>query len=187
MTISNRRGCLRQEYSRIFDEECVGYAIDDSGIVRRRFDEAFESERTNTILTLNAGDLAAALEHVSSVDRMLLQVPMDGRSAVRGIFDAAENIFRIMFPTQNSLNSAAIRSVLQSSIQARFEGQSPEQQASLKTVRSFSEWIDAAHFYRHADGQTEPSQPSEMTTVVLVGQGYSFVRWLASLYHEQHN
>jgi hypothetical protein len=53
--------------------------------------------------------------------------------------------------------------------------------ASGKLLRSFREWVDAAHFYRHEEGVAEPTEPTLELTVLLVSAGASWLRWLAEI------
>lgn len=181
MTVNGRKAAFRAEVARIFGEEAVGYNFDEVGVVRRTFDERFEIERNTTIRGLSDERFTAARAHILRVDGCLLQNPIDGREAVRGIFDAVENIYKMMFPKETHISTRSITNNLTPLLQNSLKGQLPEQRAVTKCVSSFVAWVESVHFYRHEAGQPVPRQPSEGTTLLLVGQGFGFARWLAAI------
>jgi hypothetical protein len=48
-------------------------------------------------------------------------------------------------------------------------------------LASFSDWVDAAHHYRHAPGEGQPTEPPEEVWQLLMSQGGGFARWLSQL------
>jgi len=52
-------------------------------------------------------------------------------------------------------------------------------------LNAFEDWTAACHVYRHAPGEAETSQPSFEIAILMVSQGYGFVRWLAEMVSAQ--
>lgn len=181
ITVTGRKQSLKNDFSRIFEEECVGYQIDETGAVLRRFDEALEAERTRLIGALDHPRFAAALRHLSTLDASLLEVPIDGRRAVRAIFDVLENIFKLAFSGSAQLKETTINQKLRPRIDGLLADDRHAAKAVQKTCSSLVDWVDAAHFYRHEPGKSEHEQPPEAFVIAMVGTGYSFARWLAEI------
>ena len=179
--VANRKAGFRDLCSRIFDEEMVAYSMDENAIVHPKVDEAFEVARRSLIAGLSRDGFGAAREHLEAVDRALLQTPSDGRAAIRSIFDVVENIFKQRFPGVTHVNSTTLKSNLRSDIEAKFVSDKLELLAALKLFEGLVSWVNAVHFYRHEAGQPQPNQPSEMTTLAIVSQGYSQARWLLEI------
>jgi len=171
--------------SRILDEEAVGYRIDENAVVYRKVDGAFESVRQRLIAGLDVDKYAAARAHLKAVDKALLHSPMDGRGAIRGIFDVIENVFKQAFVGQTHVNNGALNSKLKPMIENMFADDEQEKRVSIKLFDGFTNWVNAVHFYRHEAGKPEPHQPQEATALVLVSQGYSHARWLIGIVDAQ--
>ena len=77
-----------------------------------------------------------------------------------------------------------IRDKLRPQVEAMYTDRSVVKNASLKLCDGFKSWVEAAHFYRHADDQPGPAQPPQELTVLMVSQGYGWVRWLATIDRE---
>jgi hypothetical protein len=106
---------------------------------------------------------------------------IDGKQAVRGVFNAAECVFRLMHPRSTKLTSAEAVKLLQTTAQVIYASNPTAQRAANKTVNSFADWVDACHNYRHEEGVEEPSQPPLDLAIELIGLGSSFLRWLISV------
>ncbi|MCK1525619.1 hypothetical protein [Bradyrhizobium sp. 17] len=102
----------------------------------------------------------------------------DGKEAIRGVFGAAESIFKLMFPKAVKLTSADIIKNLGSASQSLYASDAVAQRAASKMVGSFADWVDACHNYRHEHGVEEPSQPPLDLAIEIVSAGAGFVRWL---------
>ena len=79
-----------------------------------------------------------------------------------------------------ALNSATVQSYLRPFIE-RTHADKIAKRTALKTCDSLKDWADACHNYRHAPGEPDPARPPEELAVVLVSQGFTYVRWLADL------
>lgn len=166
---------------RIFREEHVAYRIDDKGGVHPFVDVGFSTEFSQTLEGLSDARLAAAKHHVEQAELKLLTTQLDSRAAVRAIFDAAENVFKLICPGQTQLNKEGVRKALAPAIEAAAKGDSHEKLARGKLVQALEDWIDAGHFYRHEPGRPDPTQPSLQFAVLYLSQGFGYVRFLAEI------
>ena len=173
--------------SRIFRECNVGYRLDDQCGVHPFVDAAFENSRANAIAGVGGDRFAAARAHLEQIEHALMGDPPDNRQAIRSVFDAAENIFKMTFAGVTHLNNAAIRDNLRPAIENKYADRPTVKNAMLKLCDGFKNWVEAAHFYRHADNQPDPAQPPSELTVLLISQGYGWVRWLAEMDREIHS
>ena len=82
---------------RVFQEENLAYEIDDSGSVRPLIDSAFHAERQSTIKSLNHPRYEISAAKVQEVDRYLLESPSDYIMAIRSVFGACENLFKLTY------------------------------------------------------------------------------------------
>jgi hypothetical protein len=105
----------------------------------------------------------------------------DGKGAIRGVFSAAEALFKMIVPDQIRLGAAELDS-LTPILQRLFADDDTAKRAVAKMLASLKDWVDAAHFYRHEEGTAdEVAQPPLPLAVYIVGTGASHVRWLAEL------
>ena len=79
------------------------------------------------------------------------------------------------------LDAKSAAAKLAAAQQRLYEGHPTMLASSAKLLNGFKEWIDAAHFYRHEEGRTEPGQPEGELALLLISEGLSYVRWLAAI------
>jgi hypothetical protein len=177
-----RREDFWSNISRILEEERVGYQVDPAGGIHPKLDAAFEYASVSLVAGLEGVKFEAARKHLEDVENCLLETPIDGRRAIRSIFDVVENIVKQEFRGETHLNSKLITNRMRPRIDARYADFPHEGQANGKIVEGFKTWVDAVHFYRHEAGKPEPTQPTEATAINLVSQGFSFARWLVEVF-----
>jgi hypothetical protein len=97
----------------------------------------------------------------------MLTEPQDGRSAIRAIFDANENVFKLLFPGAAHINNSGIQNNLRPLLERRLIEDDIARRAELKLMSAFQSWVEAAHFYRHEAGQSVPAQPPENLVVQM--------------------
>jgi hypothetical protein len=85
-----------------------------------------------------------------------------------------------MFPNSPRLTAGEV-SKLEEHVKAIYSNDNVARTAALKLLKSVQDWIESAHFYRHEQGQEEPTQPPLDLTIHIVSVGASFIRWLAEL------
>ena len=176
----DRRAGFLQEAQRIFREENLAYEIDEAGGIHPLIDTVFSAAIDSAIVGLDDPRYTASLECVSRIDHFLLKDPQDYIGAIRSVFGACENTFKLMYQVPR-LDSKSAGENISRDQQSLYEGHPSMQGAGAKVLESFKDWINAAHFYRHEQGVEEPSQPAPELGILLVSQGLSFVRWLAAL------
>lgn len=169
-----------EEVRRIFAEEHVRYRVNDAGGVRFAIDESFERGTAATISALGEKRYATTLTTFEAALNALVATPPRGKDAVRGVFSAAEGLFRLIFPKAPRLGGDEISTHLRPVIEQQF-ADSAARGAALKSLRSFREWVDAAHFYRHEPNHAEPTEPPLQLAVLLVSAGAGWIRWLAEI------
>lgn len=167
---------------RIFAEEHAAYTIDDEGGVHPFIDSGYQAQIAAVLRGLGAAGNSGALGFVQKADQELMPGG-DPREAIRAIFDAAENIFKITFEGAIALNKDTIQKHLQPHL-TKSVAEPAEQRASSKLCASLIDWADACHNYRHAPSAPDPAAPSEVLAVALVSQGLGYVRWLSDLQRE---
>ncbi|QFS82292.1 hypothetical protein [Roseivivax sp. THAF197b] len=173
--------------NRVFGEQKARLVLKNDGIIHPKYDMAFDQQRMALIRGLDLDSYEAARLHVEACEAALLKDPVDGSQAIRSIFLASENIFK-QLGRKPRLGVGEARDLLSPILENMYPEKTNGLRASLRILKSFGEWIDAAHFYRHEEGKPEPSQPTEELGLLLVTQGFSFTRWLVDIHQFQiHN
>lgn len=176
----DREAIFASEANRIFNEVNMAYKVDSKGGIHPLVDGAFSAAIQSAIAALSGERYTATAELVDAIDKKLLQDPVDYIGAIRAIFGANENLFKLMFDVPR-LDARTAGDKIGPKQQAQYDGHPTLQRASAKALEGFKDWIDAAHHYRHEQGVESPSQPNQEIGILLVSQGLGFVRWLAQL------
>lgn len=163
---------------RIFAEEALSYVIDDAGGVHFKIDAEFASNSNSAIAALTAPRYGNALAEFEKGMAALSSATPDGKEGIRGVFGAAECLYKLIFPKAAKLTSAEALKNLQSAVQSLYVTDAVAQRAASRMVNSLADWVDACHNYRHEQGVEEPSQPPLDLAIEMVSAGSGFVRWL---------
>jgi hypothetical protein len=174
------RESFRSKIARIFAEEAIGFSVDEEMGFHPAFDEEFERSRSSIVRILSGGGFPHEAEFIAQSERALLTVPIDGRAAIRAVYDAAENLFKRITGKQNITNGN-VRQELAAVALQDIPQDGKSNVAVNKILNAFEDWAAACHVYRHAPGEAETAQPTEAIAILMVSQGYGFVRWLAEL------
>jgi hypothetical protein len=169
------------EARRIFKEERVRYRIDDKGGVHFTVDAEFERSRIATLSGLGRPRYAGVKELFEAAFTAMDSTPPDGKATIRGVFFAAESLFRLMYPNSPQLNAGEVAKQLKPRIDALYNDQKPAVYVAKKQLSAFREWIDGAHFYRHEPGTEDPAQPPLDLAIYMVSQGAAHIRWLTRI------
>lgn len=170
----------RDEVNTIFREENLHYHVDTDGCVHYTVDDEFRSLHASAIRVIESSRYANSRTEFEAAYAAMDVTPPNGKVAIRHIFTAVEGLFRLMFNKAPRLGGTEIDKYLQPVI--TLLGDDPATaQASGKWLRSFKEWVEAAHFYRHEQGQEEPLQPPLPLAVALLSSGAVYLRWLAEI------
>lgn len=166
--------------NRIFAEENLAYEIDSGGGVHFRVDAEFAANTRAAIAALNVARYGNVRTEFDRGMSALSGVTPNGKEAIRGVFGAAESLYRLMFSKAPKLTAADATKNLQVLVQSIYASDAVAQRAASKIVNSFADWVDACHHYRHEQGVEEPSQPPLDLAIELVSAGAGYVRWLAT-------
>jgi hypothetical protein len=172
----------RDGIQRIFSEENIHYRVDGrGGVVHFQFDQEFTHTTRAAISILERARYANSLDAFNKALAALAEAPPDGRAAIRGTFTAIEGLFILMVSEVKRLASGET-SRLRARIEQAYNGDRRAQDTSAKMLKSLSDWIDAAHGYRHEEGKPDTvAQPPLTLAVYLVSTAAAHLRWLAEL------
>ena len=171
------------ECAQILREECVGYLMGEDNIVHPKVDDAFENSRQSVINSLTEKNYPAALLNLRQAEDALMANPMDGRAAIRGIFDVVENVVKVNLKGVTNLNVGVIKEHIFPLAQKSFEDDAVQKTIAAKQVELLKAWVDACHFFRHA-GKVNLTKPTDVTVIHLVSLGFSNARWLVELFDD---
>jgi hypothetical protein len=99
-------------------------------------------------------------------------------SAVRRSFEAVENVLKNQYNVPR-LGASEIKAKLAPEVATRYSGRVVD--AGNRLLASFAEWTNAAHQFRHAPGEADPSPPPADIAILMVSQAASHLRWLVSI------
>lgn len=167
---------------RVFAEEGMAYRIDDNGEAHYVVDAAFQEIADSVIAALSQAPYAAAGACANKAIEELNKASPEGKHAIRDIFEGVETAFKVKTGTGKDLTAANIAATLGPVVERCFPSADPVAQgAAQQTLESLKDWTNACHKYRHGHNAEEPVEPPLELTVVLVGNGLNFARWIAAL------
>jgi hypothetical protein len=168
-----------QNIQRIFHEENVAYRVDAQGGVHFYVDEEFARNRAGAIAALGPVRYANALHAFEGGMAELRQIPPNGKGAIRGVFGAAEAVFKLILPNMPRLGAAELDGLVPL-LQQVYRHDDTARRSAVKMLNSLKDWADAAHFFRHEQGMAdEVAQPPLGLAVHIVSTGAAHLRWLA--------
>jgi hypothetical protein len=168
------------ESNRIFTEENLRYEIDSAGGVHFRVDAEFAANTNAAIAALGDPRYANAREQFEAAMAALSKADIDGKQGIRGLFYAAECVFKLMYDRPRLAAGDVIKS-LKPTVQGLYSADPTALKAANKSVEALADWVDACHNYRHEQGVEEPLQPPIDLAVQLISVGSGFLRWLISI------
>ena len=171
---------------RVFQEENLGYILDDYAGVHYLVDEEFERNRHSVLRCLEGARYRAVLEAFERAHEHLENNPQDTKAAVRSVFESIEILARMMVETRN-LNAWLVVNRLQPKALEVFGDDPVAIESISKAFEWFSSWVDAMHLYRHGQNTNEPVAPSLDFAIYIVSTGASFLRLLAEIDRKSNN
>jgi hypothetical protein len=167
---------LVDKFNRIFDGENVSYRVDQQGGVHFLHDEEFVRNAQATIAGLGEARYANSLDRFESGMKAISGVTPDGKTGIRNVFEAAEGLFRVIFPQSARLTADQV-ALVGPILQKRYASDVTAARAASKLLASFKDWIEACHFYRHEPGKPdEIAQPPLEMAIHLMSVGAAFIR-----------
>jgi hypothetical protein len=176
---NDAEGWLRA-VARIFHEENLGYRVDAAAGVHPLVDVEFEAQRVAAIQVLTGPRYKATLDAFEGAHEALERDPPDTKEAVRDIFGAIENLFKLMAPKAARLGAGELKQHLQPIIDQHY-AEITAKRAATKMVLSLGDWVDGGHHYRHEPGTPDPAPPPMDYAVMTMSTGAGFLRWLAEI------
>lgn len=170
------------EVDRILKEEGSGYIADQDGAIHPLVDPAFQLLRTAIVEGAQAAEYSACAALMQKAFGYLDGAEPDTRAAIVAAFGAVESAFKTITGAAQLTASNCIPPLKQIVAQRYGTHDKPAARASHKIIASFSDWIDACHFYRHAPGKSDPLNAPFEQCHLLVSQAASFLRWLIALH-----
>ena len=162
--------------ARAFTEENSKFEIDEAGGVHPRIDPAFTVARTAAVQGLADRRYLDAREHFETAHAALDELPAATNRAIREVYMANEEIFKLVCPDATNLDPGEINKRLVPIVANLLQG--PEKDAVNGMLRAASDYATASHQYRHAQGQPELPPASMETTTLMIGTGTALLRWL---------
>jgi hypothetical protein len=169
---------FRSFVDRAFREQGLGYRVDEKCGVHFYVDEEFEAGRASTISALEDARYAGARAAFARGHECLDGHEPDTLGAVRGVFDAVENVFKQITGAPR-IGASELTKEMRPKVVALHTG--PAANASSQLLESLAKWVNAAHQYRHDPGHPDPAPPPLDVAVVMMASGAAFLRWLATL------
>jgi hypothetical protein len=171
----------RKGIATIFQEENIGFRLDEAAGVHFLVDEEFDRARQCALAALQADRYSAVRAEFHVAYRALDETPPDFRTAVRAVFEANEILFKLMFSGVPRLGQKEITSNLGPRVQKLLHTDPAAHRAANKMVAAFGEWAEGAHNYRHGQPVEEPTPPPPPLALVFMSAGAGFLRWLAEM------
>jgi hypothetical protein len=170
----------RDFVQRALREENVGYSIDSAAGIHPIVDKEFDRNLVTALRGLEGARYNAVRTAFEASTAKLAQVPTDTKGAIRDIFEALETLTKLISASGKSLTAAFIKAELEPRLQ-KLSGDPVTTMSSARSLQSLSDWVDAAHPYRHGHEAENPVNPPVELVILLASQGASFLRWLADI------
>jgi hypothetical protein len=122
------------ESSRIFAEENLCYEIDAGGGVHFKVDGEFAANTNAAIAALGAARYANARAQFESAMAALSGANIDGKQCIRGVFNAAECVFKLMYDRPR-LAAGEVTKSLKPTMQQQFSADTTALRAANRGVR----------------------------------------------------
>jgi hypothetical protein len=128
------------EAKRIFAEEHLCYEIDSGGGVHFNIDAEFAANTNAAIAALGDRRYANARAQFERAMAALSQANIDGKQGIRGVFNAAECVFKLMYQRAPKLASAGAIGALQPTVQKLYGADATALRAANKSINAFGDW-----------------------------------------------
>jgi hypothetical protein len=170
----------RDAARQIFNEENLGYEIDDAGGLHPRIDREFQRNLTSAVAGLESERYRQVRDLVAISSTNLCMDPPNYRQAWRASLSALEVLFGLMFP-YGRLTTDEIDRRLKPVVERAYDGDAAAQKVAEKMLAGLKDWVEASQTYRHAPGTLEAPQPPADIAILSISQGACMLRWLAGL------
>jgi hypothetical protein len=169
-----------QTAARILQEENLAYRIDAQGIVHPYPDAEFAINSASALAALDQAEFAEARGDFVEAMRHLRNG--EGKQALRMMFPAVESAAKVLFPNKFAgLATNEVEKHIKPALEARYAGNEPAIRAGKLLLDGMKDWINAAHQYRHGQGEPEPADPPDDFVVAHLSAGATYLRWMIEL------
>ena len=166
---------------RVFQEENLAYTLDAECGVHPLADVQFERNIATTIAGLGEARYAAVRTAIEAMEAKFGQMPPDTKGAIRDAFEAAETLTKVITNSGKALDYNFVMNEILSRIHKIYDSDSTAHRCGGEAAKSFANWVNAAHCYRHGQKTEEPIAPPGELAILLVSQAASYIRWLVDL------
>jgi hypothetical protein len=166
---------------RALREENLTYKLDPKCGIHPSVDQEFDRNRTSSLACLSEPRYKAVEHALRQSFEELEKLPMNGKTAARDVFEAAESMVKMMLGKGASLDAALVNRELKPICDRLFTTDAQVKSTAGRLVSGFANWVDALHPYRHGHDRDAPLVLPDDLAVLAVSQGASFIRWLVDL------
>jgi hypothetical protein len=168
----------RDAVRKVFDEEHLGYEVDDAGGIHPRLDRTFQRNAASAVAGLQSERYLKVRELLDIGSAHLCSTPPNYKQAWRSTLSAVEVLFGLIFP-YGRLTTDEVDRRLRPALERAYADDPAAQKTAQRMLAAFKEWIEASQRYRHQPGAaTSPHPPADLA-VLAISQGTSLLRWLA--------
>jgi len=169
--------------TRVFQEENLGYVVNEHGAVRYLVDQEFERTRFAVIEGLGVPRYKAVRVAVEEAFKKLDAEPFDTKTAVRSMFEAVETLCKVLGDHNDDLDERMVQKRIKPIVGRVYGAMDASAQSfSEQTIEGFIKWVNAGHRYRHGQNTGEPHDPPLELTVAFLSQGAAHIRFLIDLH-----
>ena len=166
---------------RVFQEEHLGYTIDDGCIVHPFIDPEFQANRSAALEALNDPRFGEARTDFDAAFRQLRDG--EGKAAIRSMSPAVETAAKVLCPgAMARLMPNEVDRYFLPKLRQVYAGNEPAIDAGTQLLHGMKDWITAAQPYRHGQDVEEPAEPPVEFVVAFLSVGAVYLRWLIELY-----
>jgi len=171
----------RDVVRQIFADEHLAYEIDEVGGIHPAVDQEFQTNQASVLAGLRSDRHRHVHNLFAGVTNHLSADPPNYKQAWRATYTALEALFGLMFPYVR-LTEDEIDRCLGPLVQRTYDGDAAAQDAALRMLSGFREWVEASRNYRHQPGTlADPAQPPADLAILAISHGAALLRWLAGL------
>jgi hypothetical protein len=168
----------RDAARQIFNEENLGYDIDEVGGLRPKVDWEFQRNLLSAVAGFESERYKKVRELIAISSTNLCADPPNYKQAWRAILSAVEVLFGLILPYCR-LSAVEIETRLRPLVERAHEGDPPAQEAAQGMLAAFKGWVEASQIYRHHPGEAHAPQPPANLAILSIGSGIAWLRWLA--------
>lgn len=170
----------REFVARAFEEQAVGYSVDEHCGVHYFVDAEFQRNLVSVVAGLGHHRYQAVKAALDDAQGYLEAVPNDTKAAVRSAFEAMEILGRLMVPAARNLNKGMIEREIKPLM---LQGVTEPTDIDMigKMMDGFGQLVDSIHLYRHGQGVQVPIAPPVEVAVYVLSSSASLIRWMAGV------